>query len=85
MIVCQLKLKNLNTAINKFWRLTPAFFISLAINKTLYIFAHMNDKPKPKGRPKKEETQPYYRRLPKSKYGELAPKLDEIINQTLNK
>jgi hypothetical protein len=45
----------------------------------------MNDKPKPKGRPKKEETQPYYRRLPKSKYGELAPKLDEIINQTLNK
>jgi hypothetical protein len=59
----------------------------LAINKTLYIFAHMNDKitPNKKGRPKKEETQPYYRRLPKSKYGELAPKLDEIINQTLNK
>ena len=53
----------------------------LAINKTLYIFAHMNEQPKPKkGRPAKEPTKVYFRRLPESIFERLSQKLDELIS-----
>jgi hypothetical protein len=45
----------------------------------------MNPEQKKRGRPegtKKEPTKIYARRIKQSKYADLAPKLDELINQS---
>jgi len=43
----------------------------------------MNDKPKPKkGRPAKEPTKVYFRRLPESIFAQLSQKLDELISNS---
>ena len=44
----------------------------------------MNEQQKKRGRPegtKKEPTKIYARRIKESKYAELAPQLDQLINQ----
>jgi hypothetical protein len=53
----------------------------LAINKTIYTFVPMNEQPKPKkGRPAKEPTKVYFRRLPEIHFKKLAALLDELIS-----
>jgi hypothetical protein len=55
-----------------------------AINKNTFTFAPMNIDKKKRGRPegtKKEPTKIYARRIKQSKYAELAPQLDQLINQ----
>jgi hypothetical protein len=52
----------------------------LAINKSIYTFVPMNEQPKPKGRPKKEPTKVYFRRLPEIHFKKLAALLDELIS-----
>jgi hypothetical protein len=40
----------------------------------------MNEQPKQKGRPKKEPTKVYFRRLPEIHFKKLAALLDELIS-----
>ena len=63
-----------------------------AINKTIYTFVPMKNEQSTdglniskRGRPhgtKKEPTKIYARRIKQSKFDEIAPQLDQIINQS---